>query len=201
MEIKRIEDFLIEIALKIAREKKGCLFIIKGGELNYELQMENDFKSFNVLENGRRLELFAVHSGACIIDLDGNLINYSAKILNTKVYPNFGTRHGAAYTASLNGNIAILSSDDDLKVRVFRNGEMIQLDPFQKGIEKSIPRVTEMISDEFFKSMGIGTLGSLGITALIPTMGITFITGVILFGSPYFITKFIQNKGWCINYE
>jgi len=192
---KKVEDFLIETALKIARDRKGCLLILRKGKLNYELQMENDIKPFNVLENGRRLEPLALQSGACIIDEDGTLIAYSVKVLKTKKFPNFGTRHSAGYTASLTGNISILASDDDLKVRIFKDGKLIiQLDPFEKGIDENIPEVTDIIGDELVKSVGVGTIGSLGLLTIAPAVGITFIGGVILFGSPYFIAKLLRNR-------
>lgn len=193
----KIENFLIEVALKIARDKKGCLFIIKDGKLDYKLQMKNDLKPFNILENGRRLEPLALQSGACIISPEGKLINYSAMVLNIKTYKKIpGTRHAAAYTASLTGNISILSSDDDLKVRIFKNGKLAaQLDPFEKGIEKNIPKVTEALEGEFIKSAGAGTIGYVGLSALAPTIGIAFLPGVILFGSIYYLIKNAKEFG------
>lgn len=187
----KIENFLIEVALKIAREKKGCLFIIKAGKLKYSLQMKNDIKPFNILQNSRRLEPLALQSGACIINLDGKLINYSAMILNIKTFKEIpGTRHAAAYTASLTGNISILASDDDLKVRIFKDGKLAaQLDPFEREIEKSIPKVTKALDGEFIKSAGAGTIGYISVAALVPTIGIAFLPGVLLFGSVYYLTK------------
>src|SRR3989344_5736425 len=90
----------------------------------------------NMLENQRRLEALALLDGACIVDKNGSLIAYSAKIINTKVFKGFGTRHSAAYTASLNKNVAILASEEDRKIRIFKNGKLImQIDPMEKNIE------------------------------------------------------------------
>jgi hypothetical protein len=187
----KIETALTETALKILREyKKGCLFIIKEGTLDYELQMVNDFKKFNIFNGGRRLEPLALQSGACIIDLEGNLIAYGAKILNTKVYPNYGTRHGAAYTASLSNNTSILASDDDLKVRIFKGGKMaMQIDPLERNVN-----VIEAVN--VLESIGVGTVGTLGVTTLIPNLlpGLQIIPGVIIFGSTYLLAKLLMKK-------
>lgn len=189
----KIEKILIETTLKILREyKKGCLFIIKEGVLNYELQMENDFKPFNILDNGRRLEPFALQSGACIIDIKGNIIAYSARILNTKTYPNFGTRHSAGYTSSLTGNIAIVGSDDDMKVRIFKDGKLVmQLDALEKNIANKVPDAVNI-----FESLGVGFTATYGLTTLVPTLstGLQIIPGIILFGSTYAIIRFLTKK-------
>ena len=106
--ISDIEKTLMDIAIKIAKQEKGCLFVIKKNSLSYEPLLHQDVKPFPILENQRRLETLALLDGACIIDEKGYLIAYAVQIKKTKTFIGFGTRHAAGYTASLNGNISIL---------------------------------------------------------------------------------------------
>jgi len=105
---KEIQKLLIDIAVKIAKQGKGCLFVIKENGVKYDLLFEKDIKGFDIFKNERRLEVLALIDGACIIDKKGNLIAYGANIKNVKSFKGFGTRHSAAYTAS-EGNTAILA--------------------------------------------------------------------------------------------
>jgi hypothetical protein len=185
MRIKDIEEKLISVALEIAKEGKGYIFVIKEKSVQYEILIEQDVKSFNIFkeEFRRRLKLLAEHDGACIIDLSGNLIAYGVKISKTIVFPGFGTRHGASLTASLQKNTVIMASEEDRKIKVFKNGKMVmQIDALEKGIEKRIPEALRI-----FESIGVGTLGTLGTSIFVPTIGIALIPGIIFFGGSYWI--------------
>lgn len=182
--LKKIEKFLIDISIKIAKQGKGCLFVIKQGRLNYGLLMEKDIKSFDIFKNERRLELLAIMDGACIIDLRGNLLAYGAQIKNVKSFKGYGTRHSAAYTASHN-NIAILASEEDRKVKIFKKGKLImQLDPYEKNIEYKTKDAVNIM-----ESIGAGTITTLGATVLAPTLGISLLPGIIIFGVPYYLIR------------
>ena len=190
---EKIEEILIEISLKLAKEGKGCIFVIKEKDINYEAFIDQDIKPFSIFDdkNRKRLELLASHDGACIIDLNGNLIAYGTNIPNIRIFPGFGARHSAAYTASLSGNTVIISSEEDKKVKIFKEGKLvIQIDALTKGVEKKTSEIREL-----FEGIGAGAVGSTGIGILAPTLGITFIPGVIVFGSAYYlINKFLENK-------
>lgn len=195
---KQVEKTLIEVALRIAREGKGCMFIIQDQPVKYKLLIENDIKPFNILEpqNKRRLEILALQTdGACIFDLKGNLIVHSANILNVKTLKGWGTRHSAGYTASRNGNIVILASEEDRKVREFKkefkNEGFIQIDPYARNINKSID---EIVNVDVWESIKVGAVGSLGLTLIIPTLGIPLVTGVVFIGTGHFLYKFIARK-------
>jgi len=185
-----VEKKLIEICLKVARQKKGCLFVIKEGELNYEHLIKKDFEEFSIFEHQRRTELLAVVSdGAMIVDLNGNVIDYAVKISNTKVFPGFGTRHSAAYSASLTGNTSVLASEEDAKVRIFKEGKLImQIDSAEKNVEQKTSEAVNIL-----ESLGGGTLGTLATTALVPSMGLQIIPGIIVFGSIYYLIKRFGN--------
>ena len=188
--IKNIEKTLIDIAIKIAKQEKGCLFVIKINGLNFDTLLPQDVKPFYILENQRRLEALALLDGACIVDKNGSLIAYSAKIINTKVFKGFGTRHSAAYTASLNKNVAILASEEDRKIRIFKNGKLImQIDPMEKNIESKTKEAVNVL-----ESIGAGSIATIGASVLAPTLGITLIPGIVIFGSTYYLVKLIQKK-------
>jgi len=182
--LKKIEKILIDISIKIAKQGKGCLFVIKQGPLSYGLLMEKDIKSFDIFKNERRLELLAVMDGACVIDIRGKLLAYGAQIKNVKTLRGFGTRHSAAYTASQN-NIAILSSEEDRKVKIFKKGKLImQLDPYEKNIEYKTKDAVNIL-----ESIGAGAITTIGATVLAPTLGIALLPGIIIFGVPYYLIK------------
>ncbi|MBS3146903.1 diadenylate cyclase [Candidatus Woesearchaeota archaeon] len=188
--IKNIEKTLIDIAIKIAKQEKGCLFVIKINGLNFDTLLPQDVKPFYILENQRRLEALALLDGACIVDKNGSLIAYSAKIINTKVFKGFGTRHSAAYTASLNKNVAILASEEDRKIRIFKNGKLImQIDPMEKNIESKTKEAVNVL-----ESIGAGSIATIGASVLAPTLGITLIPEIVIFGSTYYLVKLIQKK-------
>jgi len=194
MDKNKIEQFLIDICLKIARQGKGCLFIIKEHNFDYDILIEQDIKSFSIFDNQRRVELLALHSdGACVIDLEGNLISYGAKIKDTETLKGFGTRHSAAYTASLKGNDAILASEEDRKVRIFKNGKIMQVDPFEKNISIKVQEAVNFF-DLLPKSLSVGVVGAVGtsIVAAVP-IGIVLIPGVTVFATGYMVAQLVQD--------
>jgi len=189
-DIQKIEEILIAIAIKIAKQEKGCLFVIKQNGLQYENLIPQDVKPFRIIDNQRRLEALALVDGACIIDKNGDLIAYAAQISNTKTFKGFGTRHSAAFTASLNKNIAILASEEDKKIRVFKNGKLLmQIDPMEKNIEHRTKEAVNVL-----ESIGAGSIVTLGASVLAPTLGITLIPGIVIFGSTYYLIKMLQKK-------
>lgn len=182
-----IEEVLTKIALKIARQNKGCIFVLMKNKFDYAPFLEQDIKPFKVIDNQRRLEAISLIDGACIINEEGYLIAYSANILNVKTFPGYGARHSSSFTASFNGNTVILASEEDSKVRIFRDGRLImQLDPYEKNIESKTPEVTNIL-----ESLGAGALGAVGVGLLVPTIGLSIIPGIIVFGSSHYAFKLI----------
>lgn len=137
MEDKKVEQILIDVAIKVCKQKKGCILVIENNKFDYSPLIEQDIKPFNIFENLRRLEPLVTLDGACIFNPKGYLIAYAVQILNSKPMGYGGTRHQAAYIASANRNIVIISSEEDQKVRIFRDGKLImEVDPNSKEIEK-----------------------------------------------------------------
>jgi len=66
---------------------------------------------------------------------------------------------------------------------------IMQIDALQKGVEKSIPPTVKIL-----ESVGAGTLGAIGTSILVPSLGLSLFPGVILFGSAYYLAKILSKK-------
>jgi hypothetical protein len=110
---------------------------------------------------------------------------YAAQIADVKPFPSYGTRHSGAYTASLPGNIVILASEEDAKVRIFKNGKLVmQLDALERNIHT---KTSDAVS--ILESIGIGTLGTIGASLMVPTLGLSLIPGILIFGTSHYLIK------------
>jgi hypothetical protein len=189
-EQKKVAKLLLDTAIKLSTDGIGSISVFNiGGEVKYDDLFEKDIEPFNILESPRRFEILSAIDGACIINNDGTLISYSAMIKNTKLYKNYGCRHSASYTASMNGNLVIMTSEEDRKVRVFKNGLLImQIDPTEKEVKKKTKEAVNILS-----SIGVGTLSVIGASFLAPTLGLTLIPGIIVFGGSHYLIKLIIN--------
>ena len=186
--LKKLEKTLIEVGLKIAKRGEGALFVV--GDIEYKPLVDQTVPSFDIRENPKLLESLAIMDGAVVIGKDGFMEAYGAMIKSTKTFKNFGTRHSAALSASKKGNIVVLISEEDKKVRIFKNSKMImQIDALQKGVEESVTGAVDLL-----ESVGAGTLGALGTSLLIPTLGITLLPGIIVFGSTYYLAKMLTKR-------
>ncbi|MEK6926619.1 MAG: DNA integrity scanning protein DisA nucleotide-binding domain protein [Nanoarchaeota archaeon] len=189
--LKDIEEKILKISIEIAREGNGALFVI-GENIKYEKLTKQKFGELNIFSKGveKVLKGLAVIDGAVIINNQGDMVEYSVLIKNTKPFIGFGTRHAAAMTASKKGNIAILVSEEERKVKIFKDGKyMMQIDSFQKDVEKQIPMMTKVL-----ESTGAGLIGTIGTAVLAPTLGIALIPGIVVFGGSYFAIKSFLEK-------
>jgi len=184
--IKKIEQKVLEIAVELAKKGEGALFVI-GDKVKYDSLIKQKIEKFNIFDNGAEkvLKSIATIDGAIIIGKNGDLIGYGVMIKRSKPYVGYGTRHAAAVTASEKGNISIMCSEEERKVKIFKDGKFImQIDALQKNIEKEIPKVAS-----FLESIGVGFIGVVGVTALAPALGIALLPGVIIFGVGYYAIK------------
>lgn len=188
---KKIEKVLLDTAIKLSEQGIGSLSVFNiGKSVPYDDLFEKDVEPFDIVASPRRFEILSAIDGACIINKDGMVISYSAMIKNTKPYKNYGTRHAASYTASMNDNLVIMTSEEDRKVRVFRNGLLImQIDPTEKEVKHKTKEAVGLL-----ETIGVGTLGVLGTSVLLPTLGLTLIPGIIIFGSSHYILKTLVNN-------
>lgn len=189
--LKQIEQVVLKIAIEIAKSGEGALFVI-GDKVNYEKLIKQKFSKFSVFDKGaeKTLKGLAVVDGAIIINKKGQLVDYGVLIKNTKPFIGFGTRHAAGITSSKNGNISILASEEERKVKVFRDGKYImQIDALGKNVEKEVPIISKIL-----ESTGAGVIGTIGTATLAPTLGITLIPGIIIFGGSYLAIKTFIEK-------
>ena len=188
IERKKIEETLIQVGLRIAKRGEGALFVF--GEVEHDPLVEQTVLPFKVHENPKLLESLALMDGAVIINKEGYMSAYGTKIKSNKTFKNFGTRHSAGMSAAIGDNTIVLVSEEDKKIRILRKGKMVmQIDALQKDVEKSISGAVNIL-----ESIGAGTLGVIGTSLLIPTLGLTLLPGIVLFGSAYYLGKILTKK-------
>jgi DNA integrity scanning protein DisA with diadenylate cyclase activity len=187
-ELKKLEELLIQVGLRIAKRGEGGLFVI--GDVEYKPLVDQNIPQFKAIDNPKLLESLALMDGAVIINKDGMVEAYGAMIKSKKTFKNFGTRHSAGLSASKKGNLVVLISQEDRKIRILRDEKMImQIDALQKNVEESVSNAVNVL-----ESVGAGTIGTIGTGLLIPSLGIAFLPGVIIFGSAYFIGKILHKR-------
>lgn len=187
-DVKKLEEALIQVGLRIAKRGEGALFVV--GDVEYKPLVEQSVPPFRVVDNLKLLESLALIDGAVVISREGMMKAYGVLIKATKTLKGFGTRHSAALSASKGNNIVVLVSEEDRKVRILKSGKMImQLDALQKDVENSVSSAVQIL-----ESVGAGTIGALGTSVLVPTLGLAFLPGVIVFGSAYFLGKILINR-------
>jgi DNA integrity scanning protein DisA with diadenylate cyclase activity len=188
-EIKKIEEVLVQVGLRIAKRGEGALFVV--GEVKYKPLIDQTVPAFRVVDNPKLLESLALMDGAVIIDENGMMKAYGAMIKSTTTFKNFGTRHSAGLTASKNPkNLVVLISEEDRKIRILKNGKMImQIDALQKNVEDSVSDAVNVL-----EGVGAGTIGAIGTSILAPTVGLALLPGIVLFGSGYYLIKLLHKK-------
>ena len=186
---KKLEEVLIQVGLRIAKRGEGALFVV--GNAEYKPLVDQKVPPFNVMENPKLLESLALMDGAVILDKNGIMKAYGVMIKAKKTFKNFGTRHSAGLSASMiKGNTIFVVSEEDKKIRILREGKMImQIDALQKNVESSVSNAAGIL-----ESIGIGTIGTIGTGLLAPSLGIALLPGVILFGSAYYLLKYLGKK-------
>jgi len=186
---KKLEETLMQVGLRIAKRGEGALFIV-GKLKDYHTLVDQNVPPFNAIDNPKLLESLALMDGAILISKEGYVQAYGIMVKSKSTFKNFGTRHSAGLTASYDGNTVFLISEEDKKIRIIRDGKMImQIDALQKNVEKSVPMAVN-----FLESIGAGTIGTISTSILVPSLGITFLPGVIIFGSAYYIGKLIKDR-------
>ncbi|PJE81759.1 hypothetical protein COU58_00330 [Candidatus Pacearchaeota archaeon CG10_big_fil_rev_8_21_14_0_10_32_42] len=185
---KKMEETLIQVGLRIAKRGEGALFVV--GKVEYKPLVDQTVPPFKVSENPKLLESLALMDGAVVIDKKGFMEAYGVKIKSKKVLRNFGTRHSAALSASNGDNLVVVVSEEDKKVRILKKGKMVmQIDALQKNVEENVSHAVKIL-----ESIGVGTIGAFGTSLLVPTVGLALLPGVILFGSVYYLGKFLGKK-------
>lgn len=184
---KQIEEILIKVGIEVAKKNEGALFVISD-KCKYKKLLRQKIEPFSIFEQGAKKLLLSIAmiDGAVIVNRNGVVIDYGAKIDAKKVFKGYGTRHSAAYSASLQeDSVAILVSQEEKKIKIFKKGKIIvQIDALEKDVEKHISEANNVL-----ESIGVGTLTTLGVSTLAPALGIAVVPGIILFGIPYYFFK------------
>lgn len=188
-ELKKLEEVLVQVGLRIAKRGEGALFVV--GEVKYKTLIDQTVPPFKVIDNPKLLESLALMDGAIIINKNGMMEAYGAMIKSTVAFKNFGTRHSAGLSASkIKGNLVVIISEEDRKIRILKNGKMImQIDALQKNVENSVGAAVNVL-----EGVGAGTIGAIGTSILAPTIGLSLLPGIVLFGSGYYLVKLIHEK-------
>jgi len=184
-----LEETLVQVGLKIAKRGEGALFVV--GEVEYKPLIDQTIPPFRAIDNPKLLESLGLMDGAVVIDKKGFVTAYGVMVKSTKTLKNFGTRHSAGLSASsIKGNKVILISEEDRKVKILKEGKMImQLDALDKNVEDSVPQAVGVL-----ESVGVGTIGMIGTSLLVPSLGIALLPGVVVFGSAYYLGKMLTKK-------
>ena len=185
---EKLKEILIQVGLRIAKRGEGALFVV--GDVKYKPLVEQTVPSFPVASNPKLLESLALIDGAVIINKEGIMEAYGVMIKSNKIFKNFGTRHSAAISASKKGNLVVIVSQEDKKVKILQEGKLVmQFDALQKDIEKSVSGAVKML-----ETVGAGTIGAIGTSLLVPSLGITLLPGIIVFGSAYYLARMLTKK-------
>lgn len=186
--LKKLKEVLIQVGLRVAKRGEGALFVV--GDVEYKPLVDQSVPSFEVVKNPKLLESLALMDGAIIIDKEGFMVAYGVRVKSTKVFKNFGTRHSAGISAAKGDNIVVLVSEEDKKIRILQEGKMVmQIDALQKDVEKSVNSAVDIL-----ESIGAGTVGVIGTSILVPTLGLSLLPGILVFGSAYFLSKAISKR-------
>lgn len=186
--MKELEETIIQVGLRIAKRGEGALFVI--GEVEYKPLVDQAVHPFKITKNPKLLESLALMDGAVIIDKKGFMRAYGVMIKSKKTFKNFGTRHSAGMSAAVKDNVVFVVSEEDKKIRILKEGKMVmQIDALQKNVEQSVPGAVQLL-----ESVGAGTVGAIGTSILVPSLGLAFLPGILVFGSAYFLGKVLTRK-------
>jgi hypothetical protein len=185
---KKIEEVLIQVALRIAKRGEGALFVV--GKVEYKPMINQSVPPFKAVENLKLLESLALMDGAVIINCSGFVEAYGVMIKSRRTFKDFGTRHSAAFSAAVGDNLVVIVSEEDKKVKILKKGKMVmQIDALQRNVEQSVPAAVKVL-----ETVGAGTVGAIGTSLLIPGFGLALLPGIIVFGSVYHLAKIFAKK-------
>ncbi|MFA5382103.1 MAG: DNA integrity scanning protein DisA nucleotide-binding domain protein [Candidatus Micrarchaeia archaeon] len=180
---KKVYEAALDTAILIAKKNEGGLIVI-GNTKEYSCHFPNFFdkRKFYITDEGmiEVLSKLGIVDGAIIIEEDGRIKAYGARVLKQETAKGFGTRHSAAKGISKEGCLAILASEQDKVVRIFKEGnKVMEINPHTKKIDKNISKIVKILTKS-------ETAGLIAGAASVPIIGIP---GVIIFGGSYLVSK------------
>lgn len=185
--LNKVELSLIKIGVDIARKGEGALFVV-GDHVAYRELLKQKFIPFNMFDEGSRKVLISLATidGAVLLNKKGIVYGCGAMIYTKRSFSGYGTRHAAACSASLEGKAtAILVSEEEKKVKVFKRGELfLQVDALDKHVKENIGEINRVL-----QSIGFASVPSLLSTAGIISFTLPIASSILIFGVPYYIFK------------
>ncbi|MCD6227469.1 DNA integrity scanning protein DisA nucleotide-binding domain protein [Candidatus Micrarchaeota archaeon] len=201
---EKVEEIVLDIALKVAKEGKGALFVIGNIKKNkdYVCMYPNLFEKVRINILKKKSIIPIIHNlstldGAVIIKPDGTIVAYGARIKNVKNLQGYGTRHAAARGVSSLNTLAIVASEEHHIVRIFKDGSIImEINPYTKTVEKNLNKIIRLLNYPEMSAMVAGALGSavlLGTTAAGAVTATAVLPGVMVFTGGYVVSRKIMN--------
>ena len=181
---EKVQQVCLAIATDVALKGEGCLIVV-GKTNSYSELFPNFFEksNSNVLDKGmdKVLVQLAQIDGAIVVDPKGEVQAYGVRVTKSTSHHGSGTRHSAAKGISEEkGILAILASEEDHVVRIFKSGQqVVEINPNTKGIKNQLDKIVDFVNSPD------GAVAA-GAAIAIPLLGIP---GVIVFAGSYYVAK------------
>ncbi len=152
---EEVYDKLLDIAKAVSNNKEGALFVIaKSKKLKnlYEVLYPQIISSVSIFNKGSKELILKLSEldGAFLIDNNGIIIAFGARIKKSKTLAGFGTKHAAAVgiTEHIKHSVAILVSEESGWIKVFKDGKLIiEIDPTKNTPPSIMHKVISFITD------------------------------------------------------
>lgn len=185
--LPKIQKKCIDMAVDIVKAGEGGLFVI-GETKNYSTLFPDLFENTDTTVFDKGMDKVLVKlgqiDGAVVIDSKGKVKAYGAHLTRQIVLPGKGTRHAAAKGISQQpGVTAVLASQEDKVVRIFKNGlQLVEINPYTKGVETHMNKIVNFINKP---EAAIVTGAAVGSSVL----GVALLPGVVVFAGGYLIAS------------
>ena len=155
MKEERTCEILLEIAKRIAKQRKGALFVVTSRN-KFKGVYEQLFPQVHIPYSidkkgiGAIIEKLATLDGATLISSDGRVVAYGVRVNVTKAYKGFGTRHAAAsgITNAIKNSTAILVSEEVNWIKVFKDGKIVlEMDPVAETSRSLNNKIISFLTD------------------------------------------------------
>src|SRR3989344_2360092 len=150
MKEERTCEILLEIAKRIAKQRKGALFVVTSRN-KFKGVYEQLFPQIHIPYIIDKKGIGAIIEKLATLDAsDGRVVAYGVRLKFSKAVRGFGTRHAAAsgITNAIKNSTAILVSEEVNWIKVFKNGRLIlEMDPAAETSVRVKHKITRFITD------------------------------------------------------
>ncbi|MDD3245157.1 MAG: DNA integrity scanning protein DisA nucleotide-binding domain protein [Candidatus ainarchaeum sp.] len=175
---------VMELTTEMAKGRKGSFVILTKNNISskYEMLYPDLFKGKNINLKDKETKTLIMNlllmDGAVVMDYSGKIITYGAKIKKTRIVLGHGTRHSAARGISENKDVlAIISSEEDGRIRVFKEGKLVgEINPETGKNKQFFEKLGELFSKPDIQVATAGGVASL-LLKLNPIMAGAVFTG------------------------